>query len=62
MKARSLECRQASPISPEEVKAYEVRYYNQTGGGIVHPNEFAEMYVRKEVEKHLAKKYAKGNK
>ena len=46
-----------SPLSPDEVKAYEVRYYKQTGGGIIHPNEFDEMYVRQEVEKHLARKY-----
>jgi hypothetical protein len=51
---------QQIPMSEQELKYYEQRLYNETGKGLVHPNEFAEVYVRKEVEKHFQRKYGKG--
>jgi hypothetical protein len=44
-------------MSEAEIKQYEQRLYNETGKGIVHPNEFSEIYVRQQVEKLFIKKY-----
>jgi hypothetical protein len=57
MRARSFECCQPSPTSEQEIKQREKRLYLETGKGLVHPNEFAEVYVRDEVQKHLDRKY-----
>lgn len=61
LKANSAECRTQTPTNDAELLAYEKRLYDQTGKGLVHPNEFAEVYVRNEVKKHLDHKYAKNN-
>lgn len=57
LKAKSIECRQPSPTSEQELKRCEKRLYEETGKGIVHPNEFAEVYVRDVVKKHFERKY-----
>lgn len=48
---------QQTPMSEAELKYYEQRLYDETGKGLVHPNEFPEIYVREEVRKHLERKY-----
>jgi hypothetical protein len=57
MRSSLAKYQQATPMSDEEIKRYEQRLYNETGKGIVHPSEFAEVYVRQQVEKLFIKKY-----
>ena len=57
MRSSLAKYQQATPMSEAELKQYERRLYNETGKGIVHPNEFAEVYVRQQVEKLFIKKY-----
>ena len=57
MKARSFECRSQTPMSDEEIFQKETQLYKETGKGLVHPNDFAEIHVRNEVSKHLERKY-----
>lgn len=61
LKAQSYECRTKTPLNEHELMEYERRLYDETGKGIVHPNEFAEIYVRNEVKKHFDRKYSKRN-
>lgn len=62
LKAQSFECRTATPLNEHELMEYERRLYDETGKGLVHPNEFAEIYVRNEVKKHFERKYSKSRK
>jgi hypothetical protein len=48
---------QQIPMSKAELKYYEQRLYDETGKGLVHPNDFSEIYVMEEVRKHLERKY-----
>jgi hypothetical protein len=56
LKAGSAETQYLSQDT-ERVKKCEQKLYDMTGKGIVHPNEFAEIYVRQQVEKLFIKKY-----
>jgi hypothetical protein len=61
LKAQSAECKTTTPLNEHELIAYERRLYDETGKGLVHPDEFAEIYVRNEVKKHFDRKYSKSN-
>lgn len=62
LKANSAECRHETPANEQELLAYERKLYDETGKGLVHPDEFAEIYVRNEVKKHFDRKYSKSKK
>ena len=61
MRSSLAKYQQATPMSEAELKQYEMRLYNETGKGLVHPNEFSEIYVRQAVEKLFIKKYGSNN-
>jgi len=62
IKARSRECQTLTPLNDAELFEYEQRLHKETGKGIVHPNEFADMAIRETVRKHLENKYRKAKK
>lgn len=51
---------QQSPMTKAEIKQYEIELYQKTGKALVHPNDFAEIYVREAVKKHIDNKFRKG--
>lgn len=51
---------QQSPLSEQEISVYELSLYEKTGKALIHPNDFAEIYVREVVKKHIDNKFRKG--
>lgn len=51
---------QQSPLTEGELRQYETELYEVTGKALIHPNDFAEIYVREAVKKHIDNKFRKG--
>ena len=51
---------QQSPMTESEIKQYEIELYRLTGKALIHPFDFAEVYVREAVKKHIDNKFRKG--